>query len=88
MTREEEIKLVAECAVTDEKYKEFKEGLIWGAKWADTNPKKGMINIDKACEWLWDEIYERIDDPRIKESLCEDNYRANLVSAFREAMDG
>ena len=43
--------------------------------------------IEKAWEWLWNEIYERIDDSRIRESLCDDNYRANLVAAFREAME-
>lgn len=46
MTREQEINLIADCAVPDDKYKEFKDGIIWGAKWAD----KTMI--DKACEWL------------------------------------
>lgn len=56
MTRDEEIRLVAECAVTDEKYTEFKEGIIWGAKWTDKNPKPGMVNkqefIESACEYL------------------------------------
>lgn len=46
MTSEQEINLIADCAVPDDKYKEFKDGIIWGAKWAD----KTMIN--KACEWL------------------------------------
>ena len=56
MTRDEEIKLIAECAVTDEKYNEFKEGIIWGAKWADENPKSGTVNkqefIEKVIEWV------------------------------------
>ena len=46
MTREQEINLIADCAVPDDKYKEFKDDIIWGAKWAD----KTMI--DKACAWL------------------------------------
>ncbi len=46
-----------------------------------------MISLDRACEWLWNEIYERIDDSEIRESLCDDNYRANLIGAFREAME-
>ena len=51
MTREEEINLIADCAVPDDKYKEFKDGIIWGAKWAD----KTMI--DKACEWMKKVLY-------------------------------
>ena len=65
----------------------LKEGFEKGAKWADEHPKKGLVSIDKACEWLWNEIYERIDDSEIRESLYDDNYRANLVAAFREAME-
>ena len=52
-----------------------------GAEWM----QKKMI--DKACEWLWDEIYERMEDKYIKEALMDDNYRANLVDAFRKAME-
>ena len=46
MTREEEIKLVASChiAASNEDFKEYYEGFIAGAKWAD----KTMI--DKACD--------------------------------------
>ena len=43
--------------------------------------------VDKACEWLWNEIYERVGDSEIRESLYDDNYRANLVGAFKEAME-
>lgn len=32
MTREQEINLIADCAVPDNKYKEFKDGIILGAK--------------------------------------------------------
>ena len=48
MTREEEIKLAASChiAASNEDFKEYYEGFIAGAKWAD----KTMI--EKACEWL------------------------------------
>ena len=30
MTRDEEINLIADCAVPDDKYKEFKDGIVWG----------------------------------------------------------
>lgn len=83
MTREEEIKLVAECAVTDEKYAEFKEGLIWGAKWADTNPKKGMINIDKACEWL----EHHVNDDKYYSCIGEEILIPYLIEDFKKAME-
>ena len=77
MTRDEEIKLVAECAVTDEKYNEFKEGVIWGAKWADKNPKKGLISIDKACEWLESAI----------RPYAGYNNTVDIIESFRKAME-
>lgn len=48
MTREEEIELAASChiAASNEDFKEYYEGFIAGAKWAD----KTMI--DKAREWV------------------------------------
>lgn len=78
MTREEEIKLVADCAVTDERYNEFKEGVIWGAKWADTNPKKRMINIDKACEWLRNNIDFYI------ETNYDDDFRVDIEQLLKD----
>lgn len=53
----------------------------------EVEPQEKMVSLDKACEWLWNEIYERIDDSEIRESLYDDNYRVNLVAAFREAME-
>lgn len=52
MTREQEINLISDCAVPDDKYKEFKDGIIWGAKWADKNPKEDLISIEKAKIWV------------------------------------
>ena len=77
MTREEEIKLVAECAVTDEKYSEFKGGLIWGAKLAD----KTIIN--KACEWLSANKDNYIIDIE-GETIVDDT----IIEDFRKAMEG
>ena len=25
---------------------------VWGAEWADEHPKKGLVDIDKVCEYL------------------------------------
>lgn len=29
-----------------------RDTFIDGAKWADEHPRKGLVDIDKACEWL------------------------------------
>ena len=70
MTREEERKEAASCHITasNEDFKEYYEGFIEGAKWADENPNsngKELLYvaqktaertkkeiINKACEWL------------------------------------
>lgn len=51
MTREEEITNAAleECA---EQILDCKWAFMDGARWADEHPQKGLVNIDKACEWL------------------------------------
>ena len=63
MTREEEI---IEAAKKAEKgvgfsdiVKKAKEvnsaygiGFLEGATWSDEHPRKGLVDIDKACEWL------------------------------------
>ena len=94
MSREEIIKEAAAdhwscvCCGFDDPIADAKEeSFIEGAEWADEHPKEGLVSLDKACEWLWNEIYERIDDSNIRESLYDDNYRADLVVAFREAME-
>lgn len=30
----------------------YRAGFISGAKWADENPKAGLVSIDKVCELL------------------------------------
>ena len=52
MTREQEINLISDCAVLDDKYKEFKDGIIWGVKWADNNPREDLVSIEKAKIWV------------------------------------
>ena len=85
MTREEEINLIADCAVPDDKYKEFKDGIIWGAKWAD----KTMI--DKACEWLENELFEKVAEPNpcyysdVKSKTYD--FVENFINSFRKAME-
>ena len=81
MTRDEEIKLIAECAVTDEKYNEFKEGIIWGAKWADENPKSGTVNkqefIEKTISYF---------TPILK-TYCSEECVKELIDGFVNSME-
>ena len=32
-----------------------------GAEWADSHPRKGLVDIDKAYEWIADHITEYLD---------------------------
>ena len=56
MTREEQIRKYAEekcvsydnIGFDDDVYSLVVETI----EWADKHPKKGMVNIDKVCEWL------------------------------------
>lgn len=63
MTREEEIKLVASChiAANNEDFKEYYEGFIEGAKWADETM------IEKACSILEDMTEGRLGERFISE---------------------
>ena len=80
MTREEEIKLVASChiAASNDDFKEYYEGFIAGAEWADKTNANGKELlyvaqktaertkeevISKACDWLEDELYEVMAEP-------------------------
>lgn len=79
MTREQEINLIADCAVPDDKYKEFRDGIIWGAKWAD----KTMIN--KACEWLDKNITNYKSDMM---GYIEYSQINDIIQDLRKAMEG
>lgn len=78
MTREQEINLIADCAVPDDKYKEFKDGIIWGAKWAD----KTMI--DKVCKWLDKNITNYKSDMM---GYIEYSQISDIIRDFRKAME-
>ena len=32
------------------------------AEWIDEHPRKGLVDIDKACEWLLDNVYGYIEE--------------------------
>ena len=62
------------------KYAEY--AFIEGVKWSDENPQKGLVSIDKACEWLTQHINDYINEynPHRKDIDC-------LFEDFRKAME-
>ena len=84
--REKQIDEFANSQVDCEFFNEdLYEGIIIGAKWADKNPKDGMVSIDKACEWLKNTID---DDVFINCGSVIKFMPANeFVEYFRKAME-
>ena len=67
----------------------YEEGFIHGAKWADENPKKGLVDIDKVCKYLDNVLYEVVsgisglpDIMSIENTTMED-----FIKNFRKAME-
>ena len=56
-----------------------------GATWADEHPRKGLVEIDKAVEWLNENL---TNNPSGK--LCASNYgvvtKKLLIDEFKKAM--
>lgn len=83
MTRKEQIKqaevkysnntMFDGCDYVGQAAKEY--AFIAGAKWADKNPKKGMVSIEKACEW-WSEWFDTHNPYNME----------NCIDDFRKAM--
>ena len=84
--REKQIDEFANSQVDCEFFNEdLYKGIIIGAKWADKNPKDGMVSIDKACEWLKNTID---DDVFINCGSVIKFMPANeFVEYFRKAME-
>ena len=78
MGRDEQIKNFAnsqvDCEFFDEK---IYDSILLGAKWADENPKEGLVSINKACEYL-----ESAIRPYMGYSATCD-----FVDAFRKVME-
>lgn len=56
MTRIEKILQSAQEYTSSGDYSpSLKDCFIAGVKWADENPKEGLVNIDKVCQWLENE---------------------------------
>lgn len=65
--------------------------IIEGIEWADEHPKQGLISINKACEWLKDELFEDVAEPNpyyysdVKSKTY--NFLENFIEGFRKAME-
>lgn len=58
---------------------EQEEWFIKGAEWSDKHPKKGLVNIERACEWL----DNNAEDYTIDGGLSIEN----LIYSFEKAME-
>ena len=58
-------------------------------RWADENPKEGLVSLDRACEWLALHISSEdiFDDETYLTVNLYDNM-VDFINAFREAMEG
>lgn len=92
MNREEQIENFANSQVDCEFFNEnLYNGILIGARWADENPKEGLVSIDKACEWLRNELFEDPAEPNpyylydVKSKTH--NYLDDFIQNFRKAME-
>ena len=90
MTREEQILSEAiDYSFIEDNYIEYddcgdicddkdfiQQAFIEGAQWADENPKKGLVDIDRVCEWLDDHLDDYGHD-----------YYDYLIADLRKAME-
>ncbi len=64
-------------------------------RWADENPKEGLVNIDKVCEWLnknltteYLYVHENDDYPITYVRVVGTNETAyDVIEQFRKAME-
>lgn len=91
MAREEQIRTAALEHCGDTYMKEIAYAMFcFGAKWADEHPKKGLVSIDKACEWLRRNYtnYMIQDLSKYVEDVCSfDIFSDSLVDDFCKAME-
>ena len=84
MTREEQMRKAAiRAADNSNEFFLFTRGV----KWADENPKEGLVSIDKACEWLKNSLYDTQDNCGYKVVASFDSVDVNeFINDFKRAM--
>ena len=64
-----------------------KECFVDGAKWADEHPRKGLVDIEKACEWIKQNISRYLfNTGKLDEYIptCSDKLYEDLKKAMEE----
>lgn len=62
-----------------------KEIFTIGVEWADSRPRKGLVDIEKACEWLEEHVREyKYYDPDCSDGNIDVD---DLVYTFKKAME-
>ena len=83
MTRLEEIKTVA--YEKDRELCSSYQSFVLGAVWADEHPRKGLVDIDKVCDWL---KKNSSDYPYyIPDAINNKTIRVNLWDDLRKEME-
>lgn len=55
----------------------YTEGVKFGLRWADENPKEGLVSIDKVCEWIEEHMNE----------FCMEAAEHSMISWLRKVME-
>lgn len=78
MTRIEKILQSAQEYTSSGDYSpSLKDCFIAGVKWADENPKNGLVSLDKVCEWIADAYLYGVLDKN-----CD-----AIINDFKKAME-
>lgn len=56
-----------------------RHGFILGASWSEENTRKGLVDIDKACDWLDKNLINYWS------CACTDNY--DFINDFKNALE-
>ena len=100
MNREEQIKfhagstrdgLIANYVPTEQAIM-YEDGFVDGAKWADENPKEGLVSIDKVYEYLNKNIFQSYTynaGNKIGNLIVNNKFtnKEDFLKAFRETME-
>lgn len=54
-----------------------------GVDWSDNHPRKGLVDINKACEWLKGNLADRI----YNRDCYFDTFAELFIEDFRKAME-
>ena len=78
-----------DAILSDEEFIAFNQNasFINGAKWADENPRKGLVNIEKVCKWLEQNISRYLfNTGKLDEYIptCSDKLYDDLKKAMKE----